>query len=203
MRKAKIIRKTKETDIELFLNIDGKGKYNIDTSIGFLDHMLELFVFHSKFDLKLKSKGDTKIDQHHLVEDIGICLGEAFKKTIGDKNSINRYGNFLMPMDEALSFVVVDISGRPYLKYNVKFKPQYKKENFDFDLIEDFLNAFTNSAFITLHISLKYGRNNHHIVESIFKGFALALSQAVKITNKRKKIPSTKGSVFTRIKDCK
>lgn len=192
-RKIKIKRKTKETNIKLELNIDGKGKYNISTTIPFLDHMLEQFSFHSGFDLYLKASGDTFIDEHHLVEDIGFTLGQAFNKAIRDKRGINRYAEVITPMDEALSYVVVDISGRPLLKYEVKFSPQYNKSIFDFNLIKEFLKSFVNEAKITLHIKILDGEDNHHICESIFKSLARALKQAVSVT--RSSVPSTKGQL--------
>lgn len=192
-RKTKVRRKTKETEIELELNLDGKGKYNISTTIPFLDHMLEQFIFHSGFDLSLKAKGDTYIDDHHLVEDIGIVLGQAFYKALRDKKGINRYAEVITPMDEALSYVVVDISGRPYFRYDVKFLPQYKSSDFDFSLIKEFLKSFVNEAKITLHIKLLDGENNHHICESIFKSLGRVLKQAVSIN--KKNIPSTKGKL--------
>ena len=195
IRKAVVKRKTKETDISLIFNLDGRGKNKINTSVPFLDHMLDLFSLHGGFDLQLKGKGDREIDDHHLVEDVGLALGEAIKKALGNKKGIERYGNFLVPMDEALSYIVVDISGRPYLKYNVKFNPDFKwlNKEFNYNLIEDFFRALVSRADITLHISLKHGSNNHHISESIFKGLGKALGQAVNINPKRKSIPSTKG----------
>ncbi len=196
--KVKIERKTKETNIKISLNLYGKGKYNIDTSIPFLDHMLELFSKHGNFDLNIKARGDREIDDHHLVEDIGIVLGLAIKKSIENKKSINRYGNFLMPMDEALSYVVIDLSGRPYFSYDVKFTKIIGKE-FDYSLIKEFFRAVAYNAQMGLHIKKYKGENNHHIAESIFKGFAKALSQAVAI-NKKVNVPSTKGKVQIKTK---
>ncbi len=192
-RKAEIKRQTKETNVELELNIDGTGKYKISTTIPFLDHMLEQFAFHSGFDLYLKASGDTDIDDHHLVEDIGIVFGQAFNKAVRNKKGVNRYGEVITPMDEALSYVVVDISGRPFFKYEVKFLPQYNKSNFDFNLIKELLKSFVNEAKITLHIKLLNGEDNHHICESIFKSLARALRQAVSIT--KNSVPSTKGKL--------
>lgn len=186
-------RITKETQINLKLNIYGTGKYKINTSIPFFDHMLAQFALHGNFDLNLKAKGDREVSDHHLIEDIGIVLGTAIKKSIKNKTRIKRYGNFLMPMDEALSFVVVDISSRPLLVYNVKFKPPYTE--FDFDLIEDFFQAVAANAGITLHITMKYGRSNHHIAESIFKGFGKALKDAVSLRSRTSRILSTKGKL--------
>ena len=192
--KTQITRKTSETFIKMSLNLSGKGKHNVKTSIAFLDHMLTLFAHHGSFDLQVISKGDREIDDHHLVEDIGIVLGMAVKKALGDKKGIHRYGNFLMPMDEALSYVAIDISARPYLVYKAKYAKAFN-EKFDYDLIEDFFRAFVNNAGITLHISMKHGRNNHHIAESIFKGFGRALAQAVKKDKKTRGVPSTKGKL--------
>ncbi|MDI6641006.1 MAG: imidazoleglycerol-phosphate dehydratase HisB [Elusimicrobiota bacterium] len=192
--KVKIKRITKETQVYLELNLRGKGKYKIDTSIPFFDHMLSQFALHGNFNLKLLADGDRELGDHHLIEDIGIALGNAIKKFLRDKRGIKRYGNFLMPMDEALSYVVVDISSRPYLKYNVKFKKPYSIE-FDFSLIEEFFQALVANAGITLHISMKAGQNNHHIAESIFKGFGKALSEAVSKSRVSKGVPSTKGKL--------
>ena len=191
IRKISLIRKTNETYVKINLKLDGKGKNKISTTIPFFDHMLELFSFHSGIDLKIISKGDTEIDEHHLVEDIGITLGEAFNRALKDKKGINRYGEVITPMDESLSYIVVDISGRGYLSYRVKFFPEYKKSSFDYNLIKEFLYAFAHNAKITLHIKLLDGKNNHHICESIFKGLGRAIKQAV-IINK-KNIPSSKG----------
>jgi imidazoleglycerol-phosphate dehydratase len=158
-----------------------------------MDHMLSLFAHHSAFSLQISAKGDTEIDDHHLVEDIGITLGQALKKALGSKKGINRYGNFLLPMDEALSYVAIDISGRPFLEYKVNFK--YMKQGFDFSLLKEFFYAVAINAGITLHIREKAGSSNHHIAESVFKGFGRALRQAVEINKKQKGIPSTKGKL--------
>ena len=189
MRKTTIKRKTAETNIELSLNLDGRGKYRIDTTIPFVNHMLSLFSKHSLIDMEIKATGDTDIDNHHLVEDLGIVLGEAIKKAIGKKVGISRYGNFLLPMDEALSYVAIDLSGRPYFVFNVKFK---KSVDFDYSLLSEFFRAVSSSCGMNLHIKNHTGKNNHHIAESIFKGFARAIQQAVKINRKIKDIPSTK-----------
>ncbi|MEN3013668.1 MAG: imidazoleglycerol-phosphate dehydratase HisB [Endomicrobiia bacterium] len=195
-RKSNVKRITKETSVEVKINLDGKGKYKIYTSIPFLDHMLEIFSFHSNFDLFIKAKGDIFIDEHHLVEDIGLTLGEAFLKALGNKKGIKRYAEVITPMDESLSYVAVDISGRPNLCYEVKFLPQYKKSDFDYSLIKEFLKAFVNEAKITLHIKILNGENNHHISESIFKSLARVLKEATEIEDKSKrKTPSTKGSL--------
>lgn len=190
MRKSKLIRKTKETDIELELNLDGSGITQIDTKIGFLDHMLTLFAFHGSFDLKVKCDGDINVDTHHTSEDIGILLGKAFSEAIGDKKGIDRYGSIFLPMDEALSRVVIDISGRPCLVYNVEFTRDIIGSMATEDF-KEFFKGFVNNSFVTLHIELLYGENDHHKIESIFKGFARALKSAIKITSDN--LPSTKG----------
>lgn len=193
MRKAKIERKTKETDIAVEINLDGSGKYTIKTSIPFLDHMLSLMCKHGIFDMKLKAKGDIEIDDHHTVEDVGIVIGKAFKQALGDMKGISRYGYASVPMDETLASVTLDISGRPYLIYKVEFPKRSKLKDFDADLIEDFLQAFVNNSSITLHINVLYGRNTHHIIEAIFKGLGRALRQAVTIDSRIKGLPTTKG----------
>lgn len=173
--------------------MEGKGKAKIFTTIPFLDHMLELFAFHSGIDLYLKAKGDTCIDDHHLVEDIGIVLGTGFLKALKNKKGITRYAHVMTPMDESLSYVAIDISGRPYLDYEVKFLPQYNKAGFDYSLIKEFMVAFVNNARITLHIKLLKGENNHHICESIFKSLGRVIKEAIKV--RTKKIPSSKGVI--------
>jgi imidazoleglycerol-phosphate dehydratase len=193
VRQAKIHRKTRETDVRIALNLDRSRPVSVSTTIPFLDHMLNLFSSHANISFTLKACGDTEIDDHHLVEDIGITLGQALSQALGAKAKINRYGNFLLPMDEALSYIALDLSGRPFLDYQVTFKPQ--KTGFDYDLIEDFFYALAINAGITLHIALKKGRNNHHIAESVFKGFGRALSQAIAINAHQKGIPSTKGKL--------
>jgi len=195
MRKAAIKRTTKETDISLDLNLDGKGNYSIKTPIPFLDHMLSLMCKHGLFDMKLKAKGDVDIDDHHTVEDVGIVLGKALKQALGDMKGINRYGQASVPMDEALALASLDISGRPYLVYKVEFPKKGKLKDFDPDLIEDFLQAFVSNGSITLHINTLYGRNIHHIIEAVFKGLGRALREAVAINPKIKGIPSTKGKL--------
>jgi len=193
MRIAKVERKTKETDIKLSINLDGKGQYSINTSIPFLDHMLSLMCKHGIFDMKLKAKGDIDIDFHHTVEDIGIVLGKAVRQTLGDMKGISRYGQATVPMDEALASVSLDVSGRPYLVYKVSFPKKSKIKNFDPDLIEDFLQAFVSNSGITLHVESPYGRNTHHIIEAVFKALGRALRNAVSIDPKIKGIPTTKG----------
>ncbi len=195
MRKAKVERKTSETEVKINLNLDGEGKYSIDTSIPFLDHMLSLMCKHGLFDLNIKAKGDLEVDDHHTVEDVGIVLGKAFKQAIGDKKGISRYGEASVPMDEALASVSLDISGRPYLVYKVELNKKRKIKNFDTDLVEDFLQAFVSNSGITLHVSAPYGRNAHHIIEAIFKAMGRALRQAVAIDLRVKGIPSTKKSL--------
>ena len=192
MRTAKVDRKTKETDINVTINLDGEGKYTIDTSIPFLDHMLSLMCKHGLFDLKIKAKGDIDVDYHHTVEDIGIVLGKAIKQALVDMKGISRFGQASVPMDEALASVTLDISGRPYLVYKVEFPKKSKIKNFDPDLIEDFLQAFVSNSSITLHVESLYGRNTHHIIEAIFKALGRALKQAVTIDPRIKGIPSTK-----------
>jgi len=195
MRTAKIERKTKETDIKLTLNLDGKGQYSINTSIPFFDHMLSLMCKHGIFDIKLKAKGDIEIDFHHTVEDIGIVFGKAVKQTLGDMKGISRFGQATVPMDEAIASVSIDISGRPYLVYRVAFPKKSKIKNFDPDLIEDFLQAFVSNSGITLHVESPYGRNTHHIIEAIFKALGRALRNAVCIDPRIKGIPTTKGQL--------
>jgi len=193
-RKAKIQRKTTETDISIEIDLDGKGNGEISTTVAFIDHMLSLFARHGLFDLVIKGKGDTHIDDHHLIEDIGICLGDAVKKALGNKQSIVRYGSATVPMDESLCSVAIDISGRPYLIYNVEFKSR-KIGKFDFSLIKEFFKSFSDHSGMTLHINLIYGKNNHHMAEAIFKAFALTLREAVTIHGRIEGILSTKGSL--------
>lgn len=195
MRKVRLDRKTKETQISVEMNLDGKGSYAIKTPVPFFDHMLTLMCKHGLFDLKLKAKGDVEIDDHHTVEDTGIVLGKVLKEALGDMKGISRYGQASVPMDEALAHVSLDISGRQYLVYNVAFPKKSKLREFDPDLIEDFLQAFTGSAGITLHVNVFYGRNTHHIIEAIFKALGRALKQAVSLDPRIKGIPSTKGSL--------
>ena len=193
MRKANIERKTAETDIKLSLNLDGTGKSNINSGCGFLDHCLTLFAKHGSFDLDVKCIGDVEVDYHHSVEDIGICLGEAFSSAIGDMRGICRYGNMLLPMDEALILCAIDISGRGYLNYDINI-PTQKVGDFDTELAWEFFIAFTRKANITLHLKQLDGKNSHHIIEGTFKAFARALKEAVKIDETKKdEIPSTKG----------
>lgn len=192
MRKFSISRETAETKIELDLNIDGSGSSDIQTGIGFFDHMLTLLTKHGLFDLKVRCDGDLEVDQHHSVEDVGIALGQAFHEAIGTKEGINRYASVTIPMDEALTNVSLDISGRAYLVYNVEGLKD-KVGNFDTELVEEFFQAFSSNAKINLHINLLYGRNTHHIIEAIFKGFGRALDEATLKSKRIKGIPSTKG----------
>jgi imidazoleglycerol-phosphate dehydratase len=193
-RSATIHRKTTETDVYIEIDLDGSGQGKITTSVTFLDHMLNLFSRHGLMDLVIKSKGDTDIDDHHLVEDIGICLGDAVKEALGDKKGIVRYGSATVPMDESLCSVVMDISGRPYLVYHVDFKDK-KIGKFDPALLKEFFKSFSDHSGITLHINVVYGKNDHHIAEAIFKAFALALRRAVTIHDRIEGVLSTKGSL--------
>lgn len=194
MRCGKVYRKTKETDIEISINIDGKGINQIDTGIEFFNHMLDLMSRHGFLDMNIKCIGDTSVDYHHTVEDMGIVLGKAFKEAIGDKRGITRYATVFTPMDEALSMVSLDISGRSFLQFNVTFERE-KVGSFDTELVEEFFRAFAFNAEVTLHINLSYGKNTHHIIESIFKGFGRALDEASKLQNRIEGVLSTKGSL--------
>ena len=193
MRKSEITRKTNETDISLSLCLDGTGKSEINTGIGFLDHMLDLFAKHGRIDLTVKCKGDTYVDFHHSAEDIGIVLGQAFKEAVGDKKGIKRYGNMILPMDETLILASLDISGRAFLKYGLEI-PTEKVGEMDTELIEEFFISFVRNADITLHIKQLDGTNSHHIIEAAFKAVARAIREAVSIDEKAKdEIPSSKG----------
>ena len=195
MRKAKIKRETRETQIEVSINLDGNGSYNIDTSVGFLNHMIETFSKHSLIDIDLLASGDIHIDYHHLVEDTGITLGLAVKQALGDKKGIYRFGSAIVPMDEALSLCAIDISGRPLLIYDdLGYKGKIGK--FDFELMEELFKGFTLASGMTVHLKAMSGRNLHHIAESLTKAFAQALRKAVEIDPRRKdEIPSTKGKL--------
>ena len=194
-RKAKVNRKTKETNIAVDLNIDGKGKYNIKTGIGFLDHMLEQVSKHSLIDISLKAKGDTHIDLHHTTEDTGIALGEALKKAAGNRKGIQRYSSSVIPMDETLSRVSIDISNRPYLIWKVDLKVE-KLGEMDTELFKEWFQAFSQAAGITLHVENIYGDNSHHKIESCFKGLARSLKEALTVDKRIKNsIPSTKGKL--------
>lgn len=195
MRIAEINRKTAETDISLSLNVDGRGKYEIDTGCGFLNHMLELFARHGRFDLSVKCKGDVEVDDHHTVEDIGIALGQAFRQALGDKKGISRYGFFILPMDEALILTAVDFSGRSQIEYGLKELAE-KVGSFDTELVLEFMLAFAREAAINLHIMQLSGINTHHIIEGTFKSLARSIAMAVAIDEAHKdEIPSTKGTL--------
>ena len=193
MRKSEITRNTTETKISLFLDVDGAGTYDIDTGCGFLNHMLELFARHGRFDLTLRCDGDTWVDDHHTTEDVGIALGEAFRQALGDKKGIRRYGSFLLPMDEALVLCALDISGRTYLSYGLEI-PTQKVGTFDTELVEEFFWGLCRSLGLTLHFKQMNGANSHHIIEAAFKGFGRAMRQACEVeTAYADEIPSTKG----------
>ncbi|WP_457625136.1 imidazoleglycerol-phosphate dehydratase HisB [Persephonella sp.] len=194
MRKATIKRETKETQIELSINLDGKGKYSVDTPVGFLTHMLETFSKHSLIDLEIMATGDVHVSHHHTVEDVGIVLGTAIKEALGDKRNIRRFGYSVLPMDEALALCSIDLSGRPLLFYD-DLGLRGKITNFDFELMEEFFKGLTLSAGITVHLKALTGKNLHHIAESMTKAFAVALRQAVEIDPRREGTPSTKGTL--------
>ncbi|MBQ3899887.1 MAG: imidazoleglycerol-phosphate dehydratase HisB [Lachnospiraceae bacterium] len=194
MRESKISRKTKETDIELSLNIDGSGKNSIDTGIGFFDHMLEGFSKHGFFDLDVKIKGDLRVDGHHSVEDCGIVLGNAIKEAVGDKAGINRYGYFVLPMDEVLVLCAVDLCGRPYLNFDYEFKAPMVGD-FDTELVHEFFYAVSYSAGMNLHIKVLDGGNAHHVIEAMFKAFAKALDNATQKDTRLSGVLSTKGVI--------
>lgn len=194
-RKALIERKTTETNVSVELCLDGDGTGKISTNIPFLDHMLNLFARHGLFDLNIEAEGDIEIDFHHTVEDIGIVLGQAISQAVGDKKGIKRYGSALIPMDETLASVALDLSGRPYMVYNITMPRKGRIKEFDTDLIEDFFQALVNNSGITLHINLQYGRNVHHIFEAIFKAFGRALDEATSIDSRVSGVPSTKGKL--------
>lgn len=193
MRISEINRSTAETDIKLILNIDGSGKSDIETGCGFLDHMLTLFSKHGRFDLTVKCNGDTDVDYHHSVEDIGIVLGTAFSEALSDMKGIKRYADIILPMDEALILEAIDVSGRSYLQFDVQI-PTQKVGDFDTELVEEFFEGFTRKAGVTFHIKMLSGKNSHHIIEGIFKAFGRVMSNACSIDEKYKdEIPSTKG----------
>jgi imidazoleglycerol-phosphate dehydratase len=193
MRISEINRKTKETDIKLTLNIDGTGKSNINTGVGFFDHMLTLFASHGMFDLDVVCKGDLEVDAHHTVEDVGICLGKAFAEALGEMKGIKRYADKTIPMDEALILTAIDISGRPHLSLDLEV-PAKRVGNFDTELVGEFFVSFVRNAKLTLHINKLAGRNTHHIIEGCFKAFGRALDEATMIDPRREGVlPSTKG----------
>jgi imidazoleglycerol-phosphate dehydratase len=193
-RKAKVKRTTKETDVSVALNVDGSGQYEIATGIPFLNHMLESFSRHGFFDLRLKAKGDLHVDYHHTVEDVGLTLGEAFRKALGQKKGIKRFGQAMIPLDEALTMVAVDLSGRPYVSYGVKLR-QARIGDFATDLPFEFFRAFANQVGMNLHIHASHGENAHHIIESCFKGLARAMDEATQIDARVKGVLSTKGKL--------
>ncbi len=193
-RQAQLERKTKETAIKLTLNLDGSGQANLNTGIPFFEHMLNLWARHGLFDLFIEARGDLEVDAHHLVEDIGITLGEAFRKALTSKEGIKRYGFYILPMDESLVMVSLDLSDRPYLVYNVDI-PAEKVGEFDTELLVEFLRAFAQEARITLHVKLIHGNNSHHIIEAIFKALGKSLDQALEEDTRVKGVPSTKGKL--------
>lgn len=195
MRTAQIDRKTNETDISLSINLDGTGSYDIQTGVGFLDHMIDQLSRHSLIDMTIRAKGDLHIDAHHTTEDVGIALGQAFQKALGDKKGISRYGDVHLPMDECMTRAAVDVSGRPFLVWDVAFSRD-KVGDFDTELFQEFFQAFAQNAGITLHIANLYGTNNHHIAETCFKAVARALRQAVEPDPRQAdRVPSTKGTL--------
>lgn len=193
-RTSVINRKTNETDIKMKLNLDGSGKSDLDTGIGFFDHMLNSFARHGFFDLEAKVIGDLYVDAHHTIEDVGIVLGTAIKEAIGEKKSIKRYGSFLLPMDETLVLCALDLSGRPYFMFDASFSTD-KVGDFDTEMVREFFYAISYAASINLHIKLMDGSNNHHIIEAIFKAFAKALDEATSIDPRIKDVLSTKGTL--------
>ncbi|NLX64587.1 MAG: imidazoleglycerol-phosphate dehydratase HisB [Clostridiaceae bacterium] len=192
MRCAELIRKTKETEISLKLNLDGKGENSVSTGIGFLDHMLCLFSGHGRFDLSLVCKGDLEVDSHHTVEDIGIVLGKAISDALGKRESIKRFGTSIVPMDESLAMVSIDLSNRPFLHFEVPFSTN-KVGEMETEMFEEFFRALAVNGGMTLHVKLIHGKNNHHMIEAVFKAFARALKEAVTIDSAILGIPSTKG----------
>ncbi len=193
-RCATVKRKTRETDIELVFAVDGSGRASISTGIGFFDHMLELFTKHGLFDLELKAKGDLDVDAHHTVEDVGLALGQALREALGEKTGLARYGWCLLPMDDALARIALDCSGRPYLAYDAP-EEAGPIENFPFQLLEEFLRAFSVQGGLNLHVALLDGRDSHHMAEAVFKGLARALDQATRIDPRVQGVPSTKGQL--------
>jgi len=213
-RKSTVERKTKETEVKISLNLDGKGRSKINTSYPFLDHMLSLFCYHGFFDLEIRAKGDIEVDYHHLVEDIGICLGDAVKEALGEKKGIKRYGNCFLPMDEVLVQVVIDISGRPLLVFNPSSSSGlihrginatatsrnssgaiYRTNSSNLDLFKEFFRGFSSHSGITLHINLCYGDDFHHLMEAVFKAFGISLDEATGLDQRQRGVPSTKGKL--------
>ena len=194
MRRAEVARKTKETRIEVALDLDGAGRAEVATGVGFLDHMLAHLGRHGLFDLTVKAQGDLEVDAHHTVEDVGICLGKAVAKAIGEGKGLVRFGHAVVPMDEALAEVAVDLSGRPFLAFDAAF-PQARVGEFDAELVQEFFRAFTVNSKTTIHVVLRYGANVHHSIEAIFKAFARALSEALRLDPRVTDVPSTKGTL--------
>ncbi len=195
MRRGEITRETKETTIEVAIDLDGTGRADIKSGIGFLDHMLTHLARHGLFDLRVAAKGDLQVDAHHTVEDVGICLGKAYAKAVGDAAGLVRFGHAVAPMDEALAEVAIDVSGRPFLSFSASF-PQGRVGEFDAELVEEFFRAFAVNARMTVHVVLRYGNNVHHSIEAIFKAFARALSEALRLDPRVKDVPSTKGTLL-------
>ena len=193
-RRATIERKTNETDIRLSIDLDGTGTYSVHTGIGFFDHMLDLLAKHGQFDFDLEAKGDLNVDFHHTVEDVGLCLGEAIDRALGDKADIRRFGFFLLPMQDALAEVALDLSGRPHLTFAGTI-PTAKTGEFDNELVEEFFTAVVNAAKMTMHVTIRSGKNAHHVIEAVFKGFARALDVATSIDPRGTGVPSTKGTL--------
>lgn len=193
-RSASLSRETGETRVQLTLNLDGSGKSSVETGVGFFNHMLELLARHGLFDLEITAEGDLEVDAHHTVEDVGIVLGQAIEKAVGDKRGINRYGWAMIPMDETLAQVALDLSGRAALVYQAPFTRELIGQ-FDVELVEEFFRALANNAKMNLHIQVPYGSNNHHIAEAMFKATAKALRQAISLDPRNSEVPSTKGSL--------
>jgi imidazoleglycerol-phosphate dehydratase len=193
-RRARVVRRTKETDITVELNVDGRGQADVDTGVPFLNHMLDIFARHGFFDLSVRARGDLDVDQHHTVEDVGLTLGQALREALGDKAGIRRFGDAACPLDEALVTAVVDLSGRPFLAYNLRIK-QARVGTFDTELVHDFLLAFSNQVGMNLHLNQVQGRNPHHIIEAGFKALARALDQAKQVDPRVKGVLSTKGAL--------
>jgi len=196
MRRAEVQRSSNETSISLSVAIDGSGSAEVDTGVGFFDHMLHHLARHGLFDIRVQAQGDLHIDAHHTVEDVGICLGKAFLEAVGVPEGIRRYGHAVVPMDEALAEVAVDFSGRPFLVFNAEL-PNGRLGNFDLELAREFMQAFAINARLTLHINLRYGQNTHHAIEGIFKALAQALRRALEMDPRNTSIPSTKGMLET------
>lgn len=194
MRRAEITRQTKETQIQVSVDLDGTGQADVETGVGFLDHMLTHLARHGLFDVRVKASGDLNVDPHHTVEDIGICLGKAFSDALTNPKGMVRFGQAVIPMDESLAEVALDFSGRPFLAFDVRF-PGSRTGDFDVELVEEFFRAFAMNSRVTLHIVLRYGANVHHAIEAIFKAFARALTQAVRLDPRVKDVPSTKGMI--------